>query len=126
MQPTAAATCLLGDNMIGMNAFTGKPLSGVDHLKQSVSDILSTRIGTRVMRRQYGSDLPSLVDSPMNEALKLELFSAAAEALTKWEPRFKLDGMTVAEITDQGRLVVDLHGVNLVDGKLIAIEGIVL
>ncbi|MBD3768115.1 MAG: GPW/gp25 family protein [Gammaproteobacteria bacterium] len=51
--------------MLGINAQTGKPLSGIDHLRQSISDILTTRVGTRVMRRDYGSQLPELADNPM-------------------------------------------------------------
>ena len=48
--------------MIGMSAVTGKPLEGLDHLRQSIADILSTPIGTRVGRREYGSLLAELVD----------------------------------------------------------------
>ena len=51
--------------MIGLNATNGQALSGLDHLRQSIRDILTTRIGTRVMRRDYGSRLPDLVDSPV-------------------------------------------------------------
>ena len=53
--------------MNGINAHTGQALSGIDHLRQSIRDILTTRIGTRVMRRDYGSRLPTLVDNPMTQ-----------------------------------------------------------
>ena len=53
---------------IGMNRETGKSIDGVDHLRQSVTDILTTRIGQRVMLRKYGSNLPELVDLPTNRA----------------------------------------------------------
>ncbi|MBU2714490.1 GPW/gp25 family protein, partial [Zooshikella harenae] len=76
--------------MHGIDNQTGQTLSGIDHLKQSITDILTTRIGTRVMRRDYGSRLPDLIDEPLNGALRLELIAATAEALTRWEPRFKL------------------------------------
>jgi phage baseplate assembly protein W len=109
-----------------MNATTGKRMEGTDHLKQSVKDVIGTRLVTRCMRRQYGCQAPALVDAPMNEATKLELFGAAAEALDKWEPRFKLDSLRVVEATADGRMVIDLHGMNLIDGQLISIEGIVL
>ncbi|MBU2714485.1 GPW/gp25 family protein, partial [Zooshikella sp. WH53] len=80
--------------MQGINNNTGKSLSGIEHLKQSITDILTTRIGTRVMRRDYGSRLPELIDEPLNGALRLELIAATAEALTRWEPRFKLTKVT--------------------------------
>ena len=43
---------------IGMNRETGKLVDNTEHLKQSIRDILSTRIGTRVMLREYGSNIP--------------------------------------------------------------------
>ena len=39
----------------GMNKVSGKPLLGIEHLKQSIIDILTTPIRIRVMRREYGS-----------------------------------------------------------------------
>jgi hypothetical protein len=52
--------------MIGMDAVTGKPMYDTAHLSQSIGDILSTPIGSRVMRRDYGSALFELVDAPGN------------------------------------------------------------
>ena len=83
--------------MNGINAHTGQALSGIDHLRQSIRDIMTTRIGTRVMRRDYGSRLPTLVDNPMTTRLAMDLYSATAEALARWEPRFKL---TRVRLTD--------------------------
>ncbi len=74
----------------GMDRTTGKPLTGIDHLRQSILDILSTRIGSRVMRRDYGSRVAELIDAPVNNAFAVALYAAVAEALDKWEPRFKL------------------------------------
>ena len=45
----------------GMDASTGQPLTGSAHLVQSIRDILTTPIGSRVMRRDYGSRLPALL-----------------------------------------------------------------
>ena len=52
--------------MIGMSRETGTALDGNAHLAQSIGDILSTPLGARVMRRDYGSDLPDLIDRPLN------------------------------------------------------------
>jgi phage baseplate assembly protein W len=54
--------------MRGIDANTGKALSGLAHLRQSVTDILSTPIGSRVMRREYGSQLFRLIDAPLNRS----------------------------------------------------------
>jgi phage baseplate assembly protein W len=41
--------------MIGTNATSRKPLAGIEHLRQSIRDILTTPIGSRIMRRDFGS-----------------------------------------------------------------------
>lgn len=110
--------------MIGIDASTGKHLGGTAHVKQSVRDILTTRIGSRVMRRDYGSRLPELVDNPMNELLKAELFAATAEALEKWEPRFRLDAVYLSEATSEGRIALTVEGRILVNNEPVRLEGI--
>jgi uncharacterized protein len=110
--------------MIGIDATTGKHLGGAAHIKQSIRDILTTRIGTRVMRRDYGSRLPELVDNPINEALKVELFAATAEALDRWEPRFRLDAVYLSEASSAGRIAVTVEGRILVNSEPIRLEGI--
>jgi phage baseplate assembly protein W len=53
------------DAVTGMDRNTGKPITGVAHLKQSIGDILSTRKGTRRERPEYGCDIPRMVDLPV-------------------------------------------------------------
>jgi len=110
--------------MNGINANTGKSLTGADHIKQSIRDILTTRIGTRIMRRDFGSRLPDLVDNPMSELLKAELFAATAEALARWEPRFRLDRVYLDSATPEGRIQLTLEGRILVNAEPIRLEGI--
>lgn len=110
---------------LGLNGQTGKPLDGFAHLKQSIADILSTRVGTRVMRRDYGSDLPNLVDRPVNEDLAVDLYIALAEALLKWEPRLRLRETSFLPLGG-GAIEFSLTGEYLPDGKPIKLEGIVV
>ncbi|KEY43575.1 Baseplate assembly protein W (GpW) [Pantoea agglomerans] len=51
-------------------------LTDLDYIRQSVRDILLTPVGTRVMRRQYGSLLSTLNDQAQNEELRLQIMSA--------------------------------------------------
>lgn len=100
--------------MIGLDARTGKPLSDAAHLAQSIADILSTPIGTRVMRRDYGSALFDLIDRPLNAATRMLIHAATAMALSKWEPRLKLtavrlSGATPAELA-AGRITLEITG----------------
>lgn len=77
-------------DFIGMNAATGRAVGGTEHLAQSIGDILSTRIGTRVERRDYGSNVPDYIDAPMTNVQRTRMYGAAAAALLRWEPRLKL------------------------------------
>lgn len=108
----------------GMARDTGKSLSGLDHLWQSVADILGTPIGTRVMRRDYGSRLFTLMDHPVNAELMVEIYTAIAEALDEWEPRLKLSWIKVVTVT-AGGVTVDLRGTYIPNGTEITMEGVV-
>ena len=110
--------------MFGINAQTSQLLAGIDHLRQSIRDILTTRIGTRVMRRDYGSRLPALVDNPMPPRLAMDLYSATAEAVARWEPRFKLTRVRIAK-AEVGQVVLDLEGIYLPDAKATVLTSVV-
>lgn len=101
--------------MNGMST-SGKPISGLDHLRQSIADILTTPIGSRVMRRDYGSLLPSLIDQPQNNATTLRLYSAITSALMRWEPRIRLSRVTIQHIA-AGKSELTLEGENVETGE---------
>lgn len=113
------------EHMNGTDATTGKPLDGLAHLQQSIKDILTTPIGSRVMRRDYGSRLPRLVDAPMNRATLIDLYAATAEALATWEPRFSVQ-QVVAVSAAPGRVELEVTGEYLPDGQQVTIDGIVV
>lgn len=96
--------------MRGMDRTTGKPLDGLAHLQQSIADILTTPVGSRVMRRDYGSLLPRLIDQPFNAATRIRLVAATATALMRWEPRLKLSRVAMDMGAQPGQVVVTLDG----------------
>ena len=98
--------------MNGVNSRTGKRLSGSDHLRQSISDILSTPLGSRVLVRDYGSELFSLVDNPRDDLTRLRIVAATASALSRWEPRLRVTRVIVTFPADDTGCVVDVEGVN--------------
>jgi len=95
--------------MSGLSATTARVLSEEQHLAQSINDILSTPLGSRVMRREYGSDLPRLIDAPLNGETLVDLYAATAEAIDRWEPRFDLRRVEVADAV-AGKLSLTLTG----------------
>ena len=94
-------------------------------MRQSIIDILTTPIGTRVMRPEYGSRLFDLVDAPMNRATIVEIYAATAEALDRWEPRLKLERVQAIAV-QPGRIELELIGVYVPDGQRVTIEGVVV
>ncbi|QTL38494.1 GPW/gp25 family protein [Xenorhabdus budapestensis] len=97
---------------LGMDRHTGHTLSDSDHIRQSIADILMTPIGSRVMRRDYGSLLPDLIDQPQNPALRLQIMSACYMSLLRWEPRIRLEAINYLR-AEQGELSVEISGVNI-------------
>ena len=109
--------------MIGTDANTGKPIDGLAHLRQSIKDILSTRKGTRVMRRDYGSNLPDLIDAPTNPDTIVDIIAETAEALSTWEPRIDVQQVDVEAMTP-GRVSLTITGVYIPTGEPITVDGL--
>ena len=93
----------------GMNSATGRRLGGMDHIRQSIRDILTTPIGSRIMRREYGSIIPQLIDHPSNPANQLRLMSATVMAVIQWEPRVRVTRVMFS-LDATGRGIVDMEG----------------
>ncbi len=94
-------------------------------MHQSIRDILTTPIGSRVMRRDYGSRLFDLIDAPLNRSTLTDLYAATAEALARWEPRFQLTKVK-AVAASPGSVQLSLIGLYKPDGKVITIDGIII
>lgn len=108
----------MSDVLVGMDRVSGGALGHSAHIAQSVTDILTTLKGTRVMRRTYGSDLPLLIDAPINDATLVDIFMAIAEPMAIWEPRIRLVRIEVPEVAAGGlhlRMVADELGVGELD-----------
>lgn len=109
--------------MNGINAHTGRALDGIGHLRQSVQDILTTPIGARVMRRDYGSRLFELVDAPLNRATIMQITAATIEALARWESRINVERVRVTSAAP-GRVALDIDGTYTLTGQPVLLEGI--
>lgn len=92
---------------MGMNAATGRSLAGPKHIGQSIGKILNTPLGSRVMRREFGSVIPSLIDHPLTQANILRLYSAAVVAIREWEPRVKV-GSVNRSFGTAGQFILDI------------------
>ncbi|MFG1414052.1 GPW/gp25 family protein [Xanthobacter sp. VTT E-85241] len=103
---------------VGFDRFTGRLLVDWDHVAQSITLLLTTRRMTRIMRRLFGSDIPGLIDAPMNDRTKIAAFVATADALEPrlvegrqyGEPRFALVSVGVSQAAADGSITFVLEG----------------
>ena len=102
---------------IGMNRETGRAITDAEHIRQSCGDILRTPVGSRVMRREYGSLLSALIDQPQTPALRLQIMAACYSAIQKWEPRVTLSTITFERGEADGALYVDMTGTRATSGQ---------
>ena len=106
--------------MIGMDRHTGQPISGIEHLRQSIEDILTTPLGSRRQRPEYGSQLRRFVDLPVTEGWKSAVQAEVARALGRWEPRLKLSQVRVIAVLN-GRIEFELKGLFRGDTALVRV-----
>lgn len=102
--------------MAGMDARRGTALDEGADIAQSIAVIITTPIGTRVMRRQFGSLVFDLIDSPATARGALRLIAAAADAIERWEPRIQFRSAQVSAASD-GRTVLTVRAVLKIDGR---------
>ncbi|WP_047287282.1 GPW/gp25 family protein [Pseudomonas protegens] len=106
--------------MIGMDRRTGQPLSGLEHVRQSIEDILTTPLGSRRMRPEYGSNLRRYVDLPVTGGWKSAVQAEVARALLRWEPRLKLERVQVVAVVG-GQISFQLVGQYLGDSAVLEV-----
>lgn len=90
-------------------------LSEVESIQQSIQDILTTPIGSRVMRREYGSLLVELLDQPICDALILKCYSAIYTAISMWENRININQINIFSIQENG-IFIDIETVSMTSG----------
>ncbi len=99
-----------------MNIQSGRRIAYLAHIRQSIIVILSTRLGTRIMREHFGSLISAIIDQPANSYTYGLLVAAIYNALLIWEPRIMLQ--SVEPVMDQDKPEVTcLHIHYTVDGQ---------
>lgn len=90
----------------GMDRKTGKPLTRLQHIIQSINTILTTPIGSMLLRRLFGSYIFALIDAPFNALTRQRLIAACVDAIHRWEPRVRLTRVEISLGQDQGQFLI--------------------
>lgn len=75
---------------------TGKTLSGLESLRQRLSDCLNFPKGLLVGRRDYGVELLGLLDRNMTPSFSMDVFMVITEAIS--DPANGLPDFTLSEV----------------------------
>lgn len=90
--------------MSGIDRETGTAIDNYASACQSLVVIFTTRIGERVMRRQFGGGLIELLGRLMRPQLFAAFTTLIATAIDIWEPRFRVRRVSFTGTADEVRL----------------------
>lgn len=76
--------------MADISRYTGKVIDNLESAFQGVEIILSTRIGSRVMRREFGAGALELLGRAITPSLFAAWQQLVGTAIDLWEPRFRV------------------------------------
>jgi phage baseplate assembly protein W len=88
-------------------------VSGTDDIEESLNILLSTTLGERVMRPQYGCNLMDYVFDPLDSGMIGFLKDRVQNSILFFEPRITIESIDVTALDDpelwQGRFSIKLE-----------------
>jgi phage baseplate assembly protein W len=85
-------------------------VAGAEDIHQSLQILLSTRLGERVMRDDFGCDLSNVLFEEVDQSLVNSLTRIVSDAILYHEPRISLDSLDVSESdTQHGLLLISIE-----------------
>lgn len=125
--PVPAGDITIGGNPIGIgdNASLGatgvlstaiinsstpfQPLYSVlDATRARLKDLLSTRIGERIMHPEYGTDLMKVVFEPNNDSIKSIIQTLLTDPINYWIPDIQIRDIEIITAEDDPNLTHDV------------------
>jgi hypothetical protein len=94
---------------IKVNAKGGLSYSaGPERIQDAIWIVLSTSLGERLMRPDFGAGVHDYVFQPNSDVIRTRLQSAVNGALLKWEPRIELTNVNVQEGDQPSQVLVSI------------------
>ena len=78
---------------------------GAENIRESIRVILSTEAGERLMLPNFGGGLRRFLFEPNTASTRRLIEERVTEALTLWEPRIRLEGVTAEADPDDASSV---------------------
>lgn len=89
--------------MTDLDRHTYQPIDNFASALQGVEVILSTRIGSRIMRREFGGGIVELLGRALTASLFAAFQQLLATAIDLWEPRFSVRKVSVTGSVEEIR-----------------------
>lgn len=90
--------------MAGIDRRTGKVIDNLSSAYQGVEVILTTRINSRVMRREFGAGVVELLGRAVTPSLFTAWLQLVATAIDIWEPRLPVRRIVPSGTADEIRM----------------------
>ena len=91
--------------------------AGVVKVRESILLILETEPGERIMRPSFGCGLRRYLMKPNSPATRALIASDVEFALASFEPRIRLNGVTVDAGDDPALVLINVAYIHAVDGR---------
>lgn len=101
----------------GIDARTGKVLTGVPHLVQSLEKIWRTRRGNMFMLLDFGHELRELLSEDLTPAIALLVYNEMVASAARWEPEYAITQLQFVSMTEFGSLGIRHAGIYYPEGR---------
>lgn len=101
----------------GIDASSGRIITGRKHLAQSIATIWATRPGERIMLLSFGSNLRSHLAEDITGPLALEIYDDLIQTVIDWEPEYRIAEMQLVSLTLKGGLGIQHGGIYYPEGR---------
>ncbi len=85
-----------------------KMVTKEDDIKQSLQILLSTSLGERFLRPDYGCELHDYLFEPLNRSMKSYLEDLIKTAILRHEPRIKFEKLEMTTNDNEGLILFEL------------------
>ncbi|WEJ60237.1 hypothetical protein [Devosia sp. FJ2-5-3] len=96
--------------MAGIDARTGKVIDGLPHIEQSISKLVTTALGERIMREWVGNPGLRLIGQTAGASVILQWVTIVWALVELFEPRFRIRHFAPLDMSRDGVFDLEMVG----------------